>query len=372
MSPLLSAAVMLALRGTLDLSDTTELRAGNSEVGRFTLDIETTPSARVSLRRPAWELRAAYTPRLSWQPLLRGTPDIWQQGSLGVGWHDRRASLSLSQDVRYGHLSFASLVAAPEPGTSRLGTLAQASGQSDVLSAGTSVLATLAVTRRLRHTLELGATLSGGVGAASRTALPLQTGGRVELGTSYATSRHDDLTGTLSASRAIFSNGRDNSILEAGLSFRHALGRYATATVGGGAAWAVFRGGSAGYFTGAAMFTYRLPGRRGDRLTAHFAARLSPALDIVRGEVDPRVESTGELTWNMTDTVSLRARAGLVRSMPFTGPPALALGLGEGAVSVRLSDRLRLDGGLRGACQSTMSQWVAFLGVTITAPSIRF
>ena len=121
---MIATAVLAAdYAATLDLSDSTEIRARTTQqiwapadqpipplTTDLGIDLYTQPQARLRVDDRVWEWVVVYTPWLLLPDLELGvTPQLYQVGSASVAWHDRRVRLMIGEDASYGLLNSASL-----------------------------------------------------------------------------------------------------------------------------------------------------------------------------------------------------------------------------------------------------------------------
>ena len=384
MSLLLSAIlVATALRGTLDLSNRAQLatRAGGTLVGPA-LDADTSPEVKLAVSGRRWELTADYAPRFTGS--LAGADRqsyVLQQGRLAARIQDRRGSLGLYQDSGYGRLSLLTLGAYPgaTPGATPLApppTIALL----DYAWSRTGIIARLNASRRWGVSATAELALSGGTSATAQATLPFQTVLRVGLGADHAASRRDHLTTTLDTSRAVFSTGLEDTLIQGKVSWRHDLDRTLATTVAGGIGGSTSRPASAPAARAAAAplaeagITYR---PRASDLDLGLGVKLSPVIDAFSGRSDQRIEGTANVNWTPTRALAIQAQLGVARSIPWGEGVALSVGFGAIMASYRVNDVLQLDAGGRSAWIKTPGidappQWMAFTGATVRIPTLRF
>jgi hypothetical protein len=382
--PILSAILGLAaLRGTVEISNRVQVAArdGVAAAGP-TLDVETSPDVKLGVRSRRWELTADYAPRFT-GTLLGVAPQsyVLQQSRLGARFQGVRASIELYQDAGYGRLSLLALLADPGamPGTPRLAALPKAE-IIDYAWSRTGLVSRLAASRRWGFTLAADSSLSGGVGESARAAMPFQTALHGGISAEYAASRKDHLITSLDASRALFSSGWDDTLIESKLSWRHDLRRDTTATLAGGIGWAssytdVSRVARASAVPIAeAKLTHR---PRASSIDLGLTVRLAPIFDGLSGRIDERVESLAAVTWTPARALAIQGQLGVARSIPWSEGEALSLGFGGVTITYRVNDILQLDTGARSAWAGgrgvdTPAQWMAFAGATLRIPTLRF
>lgn len=384
MSLFLSAVlVATALRGTLDLSARAQVasRAGGALAGP-TLDAATSPEVKLDVRSRRWELTADYTPRFTGS-VAGSDPQsyVLQQGRLGARFQDKRGSLSLYQDTGHGRLSMLTLGAAQAatPGTTPLGAL-PTTEVIDYAWSRTGIVARLIASRRwdLRFTGELA--LSGGAGSLARASLPFQTALRAGIGAGYAASRRDHLSTTLDASRAVFSTGLEDMLVETKVSWRHDLDRGLSTTLAGGLGWSTSRPDAAPAARSAvapvveAGLSYR---PRASTIEVGLTVKLAPVIDAFSGRIDQRVDGTAAVTWAPARDLAVQGQLGVGRSIPWGEGVPLSLGFGAVTASYSVNDVVQIDGGGRSAWSKAPgidapAQWMVFAGATFRIPTFRF
>lgn len=386
MSLILSALLALsATRGSVDASARLQVRGrdGAALTGPA-LDAEAGPELRIAVRSRRWEITTDYAARFSRTVLgADATPSVLQQGSLAARFHDRRTSLSVIEDVGYGSTSFTALASEPGAAAGPLFHLASLPRTDSLQYAWsrTALLGRLAVSRRWTLTPSLDYSFNGGTDTLSRAAMPFQTTVHSGLGAERSLSRRSQLTSTADLSRSVFSSGWDDTLLQGTLSWRRSWERTLVTTVTGGAGWSTSHNGVTGSHTAGthpvvtATVAYS-PGA--SSLDAALSARLAPVIDRMSGRVDERMEGIASLTWKATRDLGIEGQLGAARSIFWSEPDAVALVYQGLTASYRASDLLKLEGGARGAWTRLRGdaapplQWLTFVGVTFTAPTLRF
>ena len=386
MSGVLAALVALAaLRGSLEASSRLQVRVRNAaSLDGLALDAEVSPDLKLAVRARRWDLTADYSPRFTRNLFgADAQPSIFHQGSLSASFQDRRASLSIQEDAGHGSSSFTVLASDPSAAS---GTLFQlgARPRTDTFAyawSRTGLLGRLAVTRRWGITLSLDCSLSGGTDAGSRASMPLQTRLHSGFGAEYALSRRDQLTSTVDAFRSDFYAGWGDTLLQGSVAWRHAWGRTTVSTVTGGAGFSTSRDSvtgerrAAAHPVGAAAVVYT---PRGSSLDLGLSVRLSPVIDRLSGGVDGRVEGVVSLAWRPTRALAIEGQVGAARSILWDNPDAVALVYQGLNLSFEANDLFKIEGGARGAWTRLRTddapalQWVTFVGMTFTAPTLRF
>ena len=386
MSGVLAALVTVAaLRGSLEASSRLQLRVRDgAALAGPALDAELDPAVRLDIRARRWQLAFDYAPRFT-RNLLGADPQpsIFQQGGFSARFQDRRASLSIQEDAGHGSSSFTALAADPGAASGPLYNLSTLPRTDTIAYAWsrTGLLGRLAVQRRWALTLSLEYTLSGGTDARSRLSIPFQTGLHGGIGAEYALSRRDKLTSSVDAFRSYFSSGWEDTLAQGTVAWRRAWGRSLVSTVTGGVGFSASRDSVTGesrdeaHPIGTVSVAYT---PRASSLDVGLSVRLSPVIDRLSGQVDERMESVASIAWRPTRALSVEGQLGAARSVLWDRPDAVALVYQGLLFSFRAHDLLKLEGGARGAWTRVRSddagllQWVTFVGVTFTAPTLRF
>jgi hypothetical protein len=377
--------VATALRGTLDVSNRAQLatRAGGG-LAEPTLDADTSPEVKLAVRSRRWELTVDYAPRFT--DSLAGADRqsyVLQQGRLGARYQDRRGSVSLYEDSGYGRLSLLTLGAYPgagaTPGTAPIAA-PPTTALLDYAWSRTGIVARLIVSRRwgVNATGELA--LSGGASASAQATLPFQTAIRVGLGADYAASRRDHLTAQVDTSRATFSTGLEDTLVQGKLSWRHDLDSTFATTLAAGIGGSTSRAETSPVVRSAAApiveagLTYR---PRAGEIELGLGVKLSPVIDAFSGRVDQRIEGSANVAWTPTRDLSIQAQLGVARAIPWGEGVALSIGFGAITASYHVNDVLQLDAGGRSAWIKepgidSPPQWMAFTAATVRIPTLRF
>jgi hypothetical protein len=375
--------VATALRGTLDVSNRAQLGArGGGNLTGATLDAETSPGVKIGVEARRWELTADYAPRFT-ASVAGDDPQTYvlQQGRLAARARYHRLSVSLSEDGGYGRSSLLSLGVVPgaAPGTIPLAS-SPANEILDYAWSRTGIVARLAATRRWGVTGLADLTLSGGAGATARTTLPFQTALHAGVGVDHAASRRDRVAALVDATKARFTTGVEDALLQGKVSWRHDLGRGLTTTFSSGLGWSTSRAALAPSARSAVVpiaeagLAYK---PRASDLDLGLTLRAAPVIDPFRGRIDQRFEATASGTWTPTRKLGVQAQIGLARSIPRGDGAAFSLGSGAVIASYRVNDVLQIDGGARsawiaGAGIDSPVQWMVFSGATLRVPTLRF
>jgi hypothetical protein len=393
---LLALALATAMAGEFTLTDRSEVRLRQPGVNPpdTSLDIETAPEARLALGSRRVECGLAYTPRLTLFDVnvVGVDPVILHAGEARAAWHDRRIRLTLDEIASYGRMNFASLT--PTSGSQGAPQRVDVIPTSRVLtfeSSTTTLTSRMALPRWVLGSA-VGYQLSGGADADTRAVLPLQYGPLGELTADRSLSHLDDAITTLAGSEATFTSGPELVLVEADEGWRHAWTRTTETRLTLGASEARTRASPAGphSFETDPVAEADLRQRflaEGDRVDAQCSVRLGPVVNRLLGVVDERVQGTVGATWTH-GRYEVRASGSAAQSVHASSATAVALVLGEVALSYRLSKYTLIDFGVRGLWQKqaetvqtagqpdqivhpSFLQGVAFIGVTFRALEFR-
>ena len=383
--PFSAILVVTALRGTVDVSNRAQLgvRGGGIRNGA-TLDAETSPAVKIGVEARRWELTADYAPRFT-ASVVGDDPQsyVLHQGRLAARLSYRRLAVSLSEDGGYGRSTLLSLGVIPgaAPGTIPLAS-APASQVMDYAWSRTGIIARLATTRRWGVTGSADLTLSGGAGATARATLPFQTALHAGVSVDHAASRRDRVAAVVDGTKARFTTGVEDALLQGKVSWRHDLGRGLFTTFSTGLGWSTSRAAAAPSPRSTAApiaeagLTYR-PRASDLDLDLGLTLRAAPVIDAFRGRIDERFEATAVLAWTPTRKVGVQAQAGVARSIPRGDGVAISLGSGAVVATYRINDVVQIDGGARnawivGGGIDIPAQWMVFAGATLRVPTLRF
>jgi hypothetical protein len=374
-----------ALRGSLEASSRLQLRVRDgAALAGPALDAELNPAVRLDVRARRFQLDLDYAPRFTRSLFgADAQPSIFHQGGFSARLQDRRASLSIQEDAGYGSSSFTALAADPGAASGPLFHLATLPRSDTVAYAWsrTGLLGRLALQRRWAITLSLEYALNGGTDARSREAIPFQTGLHGRAGAEYAPTRRDQLTSSVDAFRSYFSSGWEDTLVQGTLAWRRAWGRTLVSTVTGGVGYSTSHHSVTGeardeaHPVGAVSVAYT---PRSTPMDVGLSVRVSPVIDRLSGRVDERLESVASVAWRPTRALAIEGQLGAARSVLWDRPDAVALVYQGLLLSFRANDLLKFEGGARGAWTRLRGddapplQWVTFVGMTFTAPTLRF
>jgi hypothetical protein len=384
------------IAASLVLSDRTETRLrdpGDSPSGP-SIDIATTPEARLSLASPRTALALAYTPRLTlWDVNDAGVRATWlHAGVARLDWHaDNSTTMSLEQGGSYGALSFAALAFPPgsEGAAPRVDVVP--SSQIIQFESSSTTLASRVEGRRWDLRSTVGYQVSGGADGAARLVVPLQMGPLAEAVVTSATSPVDHLATMAIGSETKFSSGPEIALVEGDERWKHMWSAFTetdlTLGVSEGRVRASALVPATNEFNPVAEVTLeqRVLSDQ-DRVTLRIDARLGPVVNRLLGIVDERIQGTVGAKW-IHGPFGVGAFASAQQSVPTGGPDATELLTGEVGLSYTATDAVTFDLGVRGLWQranqpvvssstpgatniveASLAQGVVFIGATFRAP----
>lgn len=376
------------LSGALTLSDRTEVRfrapgtVTTAMTRAASLDLETTPEARLTLASRRSRYTFTYAPRLTlWDVSTGAQPTLLHAGAVRVEWHSHLTRLSLEQAGSYGGMSFAYVSLQPGPGGAPPRVDVVPTPQILQYGSSTTTLASRLALRRWTLTTSAGYRLSGGTDAASRALLPFQSGPFGEAAADHAITRRDHVVTTVSASEAAFSSGPESVVVEVNEGYRHLWTRtLETRLTLGVSEVRVRAGASASYvfetYPVAEIVLDEHPRTAEGHLAVRFGARLGPVVNQLLGIVDERVQGTLAVGYAYR-RLATHAFAVASQSVPTSRPYATTLLSGELGAAYGVSRVVSFDVGVRALWQradvtrAAFLQGTAFIGVTLRAPPIR-
>lgn len=378
--------IALGLAGTLALSDRNEVRLrvpGTLNKG-VSLDLETTPEARLTLASHRMRYTLAYGPTGTlWdvgQSSFRAT--LLHEGTASVDWFAPRTQLSLRETARYGSIDFSSAaLTSTQPGQPpRLDVIP--SPQVIPFGSSQTTLASHLTLERWTLDSSVGYQLSGGVTEQARAALPFQRGGFGQLRGEYRVTHRDFAATTFDASRTSFSSGPEATLTEIDERWRHLISPVTTGELTLGASLSRFRPARnasysfEGHPVAEAALDHRLALGTG-RLELRYSVGVSPIVNQLDGTVDERLRGTVAATHTYKHFTS-RALLTASESMPPNRSDATRLFAGEIGTTWTPRGVVGFDAGMRGFYQRTETtgadffQATFFVGVTFRANPVRF
>lgn len=384
MTTLLSALFLSsAIGGSLELGDRTEARfTGTTGPTTLSAELMTGPSALLRIGSHRWDISARYAPSLTLRGLgIEPALDILHRGRDEVSIDaTRRLNVGVFGDGSYGTARFLS-PALPEVDLANAQPIDVLPGLDTIRYASlqTGVEARFAATRRITLDAVAEYGFSGGVNEASEAAYPQIAGPRVKLGADVAITRRDGARTTAEATGVTFSSGEQAALAVLTEAWKHRFTRSTASTLGVGAALDSWRlsAGASSRVTLYPVAEAALEHTR-KRLDLGLGVRVAPAIDRLRGDIEPRLLLDASARWTSSQRFSAWGRAGAAQSIPWGVRDSLTLAYGEAGVGVRLADWVELVNGARAAYQLRAEtepqklQWMIFSGATFTAPRIRF
>jgi hypothetical protein len=380
-------------RGTLDLADRTDVRAGYFGFPTDpSVHVETIPSGHLAVGSHLASFTLEYAPRLGLADLQLGlNPSVLHVGFAAADWRTEHTSLTLSEYASYGFLNYSALQL---PSTGASGTLRiDPLLRQKVLYEGssTTLVAVLTPERRWSLRWTLSYAVNGGADAEARSVLPLVKGPRFEGLFDYALRKSDHLLTTASVERSTLSTGYDYFFLRAIEGWGHAFSSEISATIAVGAT--EVRSSSfaptAPYFippvlivgthhdlypTVEAGFLYQLPYR--DKVTTRVRAELAPAINRATGLLSQQVQALVNASFANDHWLAL-VDGGLSQSLD-GGVDAFTYVSGQAAGGYRFDKIVDVQGGARVAWQKVgltatpIVERLAFVSVTVHVPTLRF
>jgi hypothetical protein len=383
------------------LSDRTETRL--RQPGDFpaapSLDVATSPEARLVVASPRTGYTLAYAPRLTlWDINDVGVtqPLLLHAGSARIDWRDHDTSLSLGEDASYGDMSFAALTFPPgQGGTPPRVDVIPSSPQIIRFESSSTTLGARVQGRRWEFRSTVGYQVSGGADVAARSVIPFQKGPLAEAVVTYATSPVDHVATTVTGAEDTFSPGPEIVVVEGDEGWKHLWSAFTEMDLTLGVSEARVLPSSSGqsfrtHPVAEATLEQRILTAE-DRVTLRVGARLGPVVNRLLGIVDERIQGTLLSKWTH-GPFAANAFASAQQSVPTDGPDATQLLTGELGVSYAATDAVAFDVGVRGLWQkggqgvstSTVGtqptatgseapivQGIVFVGVTLRAPTMR-
>jgi hypothetical protein len=414
--------------GTVDVADTTEMRArtgqgaaagASPQTTSTGIDAVTEPRVRARLTDRRWEYTLGGALRLTLPDLEQGvelslapsvgstnTPQFFGTGSAGVGWHDRVVRIAAGEDVSYGWYNSGYLVPAAASGQSAGGmpgtlpTILPSAAPQTIKTITSRTASAAAMRLARRDTLTVGASwiVAGGVDAASQAILPQQQGPRADASLSHDLSRTDRVVTQAYAQGASFTSvscatlgaaaagsgvvcAPQDEIFQLSEAVQHAFRRLTTLRVSAGLTFArervtPDRPFDANFYpSGDVLFTHSF-GPRG-RATLQVGASLAPLVDPNTGLLFNRAAGQAALADTLTRVVTLRAFANALQALPTTDPLATTMVTGGIEVDCLANRQVHVLVGERALWQKEGAlggffSTVGYLDVTIAAPTLRF
>lgn len=375
-----SAALFADTAATIDVADRSEvrLRAESGDPYSPEVDAVTMPTARLHASLRPWDVDLRYEPMITVPDLqVSVSPELLNNGTLTLAWHQRRLRLTLVEDGSYGDQNFGYLQpTTPVPGQPAPALQLLPSTQTLLFLASHTYAGVEAnLTRRIVLATNIAYDLSGGVDAVSRASLPFQRGPRVDARLDVSVTRRDHLSTTAGAQQTAFTATEcpvpfgatvpatpllgcrpEDDLFDAEEQWTHGISRTTDLAVTTGATVARVRlnpadaANTTPYPVEEAAITHHFADAH-DRGELRFVLRLAPVIDQIAGIADDRVQATVAVSWQPLDGTSVEVDVGGAQSVQPDDPEAGTLLLGGAEVVQRLNATIDVALGTRGAWQ---------------------
>ncbi len=401
-------APLFAQLVTLGVADRTEVRY--LEPSSYRYEGSTRPSARLQLAWPRLEVSFGYGASLSLLPL--DSPDrellVYHTAFVGMSYRIKRTTIAVTSSGSYGEVNFRALaLGSAQPGRPQTNPTDDPTGQpkpdpnkpADPAGMPTTnntqlqprvvdgivrygvwsnaLTVTQEVTRQFRIAGVTSYTMAGAIDSDARDDYPVTRGTSVGLTGTYvwAWSKRDTFVTLVGLQQAWSSNGNRVASLFGGESWVHRFDKNTTSTLGAGlSATRVPFGEFSAYsvyptFNAALIHTTKVA--RG-ALSLTLSAYSAPALDPLRATLDPRLGSSGSVTWSR-DRFSSRVGGGAAISIADSDNDNGAFNnfFASAGIGYRIATWAQADAGAAMAQQAYQGQttipltYVAFAGLTI-------
>ncbi len=395
---------------TLSLSDasTTQLRTvpqGNATA----VDVHTVPMSRLNFRLRRSELTLFYAPDFAWLDITRDVDfALMHRAGISETWTRRRLRLSASVLGAIGHESY--LTGAAPPATTASGAPpatgldparpGEAQGMQAMNAAYFPARSVLKTTY-LRETLSLGYRLTarwnlaavlayevaGGLGGSERY-LPLRRGPTGSLSVTYAMTRRDDLTSTVSGFLTDVPK-RDGRFVGATAleTWQHRFAPLTSSSLGAGGTylWSRPQSGAAEQKsllgTGLASFLHGVQVDDRTMLSFGVSSTLAATYNPILGAVGQQLSETAIVGFRR-DRTTLSAGAQSSQSLPFGAANATRTVGASAMGSYQLADPVLFSVGGNWSHQvlpdnlpfalAAADQWQVYASVRLAAPPITF
>jgi hypothetical protein len=405
---MLPSALLLAdYAGTVEVADRVEVHARETQGAQknpaFDVVDLATLRARITDRR--WEYAAAYTPSFTAPDLELGwNPQLLHAGMLGVGWHDRRVRLTLTESASYGVQNTAFLAAVqPAMGTLPVTTPTLTQPASiDIGSSRTFLASDLELSRVTTFGADVGYTIQGGLDAAAQAVLPLLQGPRADAHLLVKATRVDTFVTDALVQRSDAESGPCSALIpgvtaadecqvesyigQTSESWRRRLAPHDTISLGAGLAVARTRIRSsdtfATYVYPVALASYEHETRlvasalelSPDTGSAHAVlrvdAQIAPYIDVLTGAEDYRAQGTISLTVPFYRT-TVRVAMWSMKSIESQFIAPVTMYRVDVDLDHRLSDVLSVGIGARYAWQDQAPFGVLQTGILLAQATVR-
>jgi hypothetical protein len=321
---MIAALVLAAELGTLQLADWTEVRARATTGLPVGLDVTLSPSVKLAVTAPRWQLSLGNAFFLS-LPDLEEPPvqwAAWDTGMFEAAWRDRFVRLSVTENATYGLLNTVDLLF-----QARLSGMAQpiVNGvPGGLIEYGNSLSALLleySPAARWHFSSRVAYWVYGGIRPIDRSQIAFQRTASAQLTTSYVVSRLDtgsfevdgwrnetesgpclagDLTQAMQGTQATCAP--DSFATGALLRLRHSFSPLSDLSLAGGSTFVRARirpddvYSRTVYPSAVVTYEYRLL-HEGRKASLRLDGQLAPGIDFRNGGVNQRAQLTGTATW---------------------------------------------------------------------------
>jgi hypothetical protein len=400
-----------AADGVFTISDRTEarVRAPDPITNAVALDLDTLVDARAVWTPHNATYTLADLPRFTLLDFNGAAiqPALLDGIIAAAEWRLPRVRIRVAETASYGQLSFESLSAIAAPGTPEptpsptgqppplaTATLVPKTSQSILYGASETSVGSTLLLRPWTVQSRVGYQLTGGVDSAAQQYLPFQEGPFAEATADYELDAHDHAATVVTGSETSFSApaNTEDVLAEIEEQWRHRWARMTETSLGAGWYVARTRAGLdqpdvfASNPVAEAAFDQRY--KRGVNLAElRLDVRLAPFINRLTGLVDEQIRAIVEGSWTHR-RFKLRAFASGAESVDQGTATSTRYGTAELDAAYKVSEWLTFDGGVRALYQeqngpalagstspfveSTLSQGVVFLAVTVRALKARF
>jgi hypothetical protein len=390
-----------AVRGTLNVSDRTEVRVRDSGLPTDpALDAMNQPGFELELatRRSKWNL--GYSARYTLLNLhLELKPTLLNQAYVRAQWSaSRRTQLTLTQDGSWGRQSFiGTAVVQTLPSASPQATGAPTAGAAPVpridavpqvlsfsyVYCRPALMSTTALTARWTLDTTVFHVVDGGFDAEARRTLPLMWGPGFEAQATYHLSRRDQLLSTVTAKRTVASSGPETILVTAAEGIQRKIARRTDVRleVGVAAAWfkpeSNARNDLTPYPIATGVLTHRHFIERDAALGFDLTASVAPMIYRLTGYVTQQFQATAAVS--LTEKrLTVRMGTGALRTLRSDDPQALRIFFADANVAYAFGKLVSVDTGVRYVWQDMPTvgnvppQKMVYVGMTIREPTLRF
>jgi hypothetical protein len=389
-----------AARGTLDLTDRTEVRVRDSgQPSDPALDLINEPGFRLGVETARSRYNFGYSARYTlMNAQIELKPALMNEAFMRAQWSaSRRTKLTLTQDGSWGRQSFVAMVVTPTAPSAApqvtgapagVATVPQINAVPQVesfqyIAWRPALTATTALSMRWTLDTTVFYAVNGGFDRASRLTLPRRWGPGAEARAEHLLSRRDKLFTTASATRTMYSSGPESFLVLASEGLRRRLTPTTDGEVAFGvaAAWARpdegYGYGFVPYPTATALVSHRYLLERGAVVQIDVSSQLAPVVQRISGLVMQQLLGAAGVTFT-EDRLVLKLETGGVQTLPSGDPQALRILYASANAGLGLGKSVLLEAGGRYALQEVSTQGylppqkVVFLAMTLREPTLKF